>query len=1063
MSIRFILILAACLSFSPRVWAQKEAVHHNIGTETNKFIWADKFINDGYFEVQNFQSLTNLSAGQIFDVTLTPYDMSETRSYVNNGTFRALSARFEFVNEFAERTPADDFTVGPGGIMDFADGFHFGTFVEPLFSRLTDWFAPVSLISVDAKTVKNQGLMRIGAGGAMELGKTNQVDGSFNALTVDLTDGIVAVDTIGNAYGVPITTSFQNQLLITTVGSNFVNELGIYDFFWGQGVQTNQDVSTFMIGSTITTPEFTVLDQYGARLRTSMQLPNPKPFGFSFTQKGTNIYIETVFVQTADTNVTVDAVWYPIEYYNNASIIDPRTFYSPIVKLSSITTNALTLQTEESSIYIMDQLGGSTNNAIIGNDRYQFFARPNNYFVTRSTPIEFLVGFPPTFTPDSTTFYDIGFSNQIVTNFYAAYDFRMENFVYNPPLVPGVSVHDLPGRIEINAQTVDLTRTGIRAEGLFSVTTDQLASSTNTVIDSQFLSFDLGFTSPPAAKAPLKIQNLAKDRIARFQGEFTMWSGVWTNQIGIPSGSGTNAVTNVFNLLYHSLVIDATTVNSIQPVGVADFRARTESLQIFDNMIVSNRFEATSKDVTISGNIELRNLTFGPSNFPNATNLVLETTGSLTSPGLAEFGSVSKPLTNFVNRGQINSYSQSIVADNVDISGQILSGQNVFFLTSGFFGGFFYTNFFLPDSGPLYITANRSARLNGATLSTFGTINLNGPVYKIDKSSITAGTALNLNVTSVLQDTGANSGNSLSASNSITLSSPAIGSLLGTTVDLLPAVRDVARLTWAVATNSTTASLTNIPTAASWPTETNRAFLAYSTNLAIGVLKLHSGTNTVFEFRGTGRGKALFVDLLEIDGPGITNLVSLTNQIRIISDASTSIDVYFADAVSSNLEKNLNLGLQNATEFRNLAEILNGKKLGGGTFHWVPSFNGPNSSIDVVVNNQSVKMNRSLRQSRIIDMDADGIANAYDDMPLENKPGPVKITDFVISQVDGKVNVKFNAFLGTYKLEYSDSMVAPTWKQVSSFTQRSSTASLQTLVDPVATATQRYYRLVFYP
>jgi hypothetical protein len=232
----------------------------------------------------------------------------------------------------------------------------------------------------------------------------------------------------------------------------------------------------------------------------------------------------------------------------------------------------------------------------------------------------------------------------------------------------------------------------------------------------------------------------------------------------------------------------------------------------------------------------------------------------------------------------------------------------------------------------------------------------------------------------------------------------------------------------------------------------------------IGVLRLHSNTNTLFEFRGTGAGKALFVDLLEIDGPGITNLTTLTNQIRIISDASTSLDIYFADAVSTNLEKYLNLGLQNPTEFRNLAELLNGKKLGSGTLHWVPAFNGPNSSVDVVINNTSVKMNRSLRTSRIIDMDGDGIANAYDDLPLENKPGPVKVASALIGQTNGQVSVQFQAFKGTYALEYADSLENPSWKQATTFTQSSNTASLQTLTDPtMAQGSQRFYRLVFYP
>jgi hypothetical protein len=252
------------------------------------------------------------------------------------------------------------------------------------------------------------------------------------------------------------------------------------------------------------------------------------------------------------------------------------------------------------------------------------------------------------------------------------------------------------------------------------------------------------------------------------------------------------------------------------------------------------------------------------------------------------------------------------------------------------------------------------------------------------------------------------------------------------------------------------ATLTNIPTSASWVTDTNRTFATYSTNVPIGHLVLQTGTNTVFEFRGTTQNRALFLDLLDIQGTGITNLTTLTNQLKLIADASSSIDIYYADVVCTNFERNVNLG------FQNLAEFLNGKRLGGGTLHWVPTFNGPNTSDDVVVGASSTRMNRALRRSLVIDMDGDGIPNGRDDLPLSSGASTVRVADVSISSVDGKVGLKFQAFAGTYQVQFTDSLDKPVWRTAATYNHTSSTSRLVTVADPApVTSDPRFYRLVY--
>jgi hypothetical protein len=549
----------------------------------------------------------------------------------------------------------------------------------------------------------------------------------------------------------------------------------------------------------------------------------------------------------------------------------------------------------------------------------------------------------------------------------------------------------------------------------------------------------------------LRIENLAKDHVARLRGTVELWSGTFTNQFG-------DANSNVFNIFYHVLVVDARGVSSVQEVSVADFQAKTANLRIQDNMIVSNQFDISASDVTIAGNIDVRNVSWG-TNVPNLVNLTIEQTGSLRLVGLADFGTTDRPLSTFNNQGSVTAYSESIVSDTVDITGSLQSGQNVFGLFITPFGSIAFTNFFALDSGPLYVTANRSARLTGAKVETLGSVTMTGPVFKFDNTRVDAGTTFNLNVNQALVDSGPGAGNVFSAGNSFSLSTPAAGSLLGTEIDLVPPVLGKFQFTWPVLANPDPL-LTNIPVGSipNWMAATNRAYNTYATNLGVGHLVLQTGTNTIFEFSGTGQQRALYVDLLEIRGTGITNLTSLTNQLRLLANASGSIDIYYADVVATNLQRGVNTG------FQNMAEFLNGKQLGGGHLYWVGTYNGPNTSEDVVINGASVKMNRALRRSQIIDLDQDGIADGFDDLPFQSGVSALTINSINLSQVDGQVAVNFNAFQGRYEVQYTESMDNPVWKTAGTYTNSGTTGKQASITDPgTPTDTPRFYRLIYYP
>jgi hypothetical protein len=1080
MMLRVFLICAFCLG----AFGQTEVPYRNRGVAENKVIAAhtvidgvrinDIFINDGFFEVQNFFSITNINLNGSF--SFAAYDMEGMTHYTNNGTFIASSVRFDTVDEFSYRGPATNFVNTVNGHMDILDGINLGSgLTTPEISLFQGYLEPLSHLNVNAKDIENHGTIRIGAGGAALLGGTNSVTGELEADTVNLRGGTLVTDEIGYVMGVPGLLDDTFFVDANGNGVGYINPLGIYDTYWGLSSITNMNLVGFMTGNNpiqVISPPHRVTNQFGPFGQTIVFLTDAQAWGFVQQVDPTNITIQTVFVQTANTNITADVEWSP---FFRGGADSGNALLTAAVKLSSKTVNPLTLQETVKDLFIVDELGAVSNKQVILNEKFAGFRRPLNYFINRVDPVGFGTGFNfksnTVVTPG--LFFGNGIVNSAVTNVQSGYAFRMENLVYAPPFLgagpfsPPTSVNDFPGRWEIKGKNVDLTDAGIRGEGLVSFDTPNMTQPLRTIIDAQNLKFNFSFTN---TATPFQFKGLAKKEVSRLAGDVLLWSGVWTNLLAtVGPGPSNTLVTNFTTMLYHSLIVDATLLTQTQLVSVADFNVKAQSLVIQDDMVVSNRFTTTAKDLTIQGNVELRDVVFtqDSTNFPNLINLTNDTIGTLTLVGLADFGTVNHSLSNFVNRGSISSYSQSVVSENVDITGRMISGlSGLIPVNVGI--GIIFTNGFATNSGPIYINASRSARLTGASLGTYGDIVFSGPVFKFANTAVASGGTVNLDVTGALQDSGTTANNYFVSSNSFSMdTTPAIGNLLGTTFEAQPPPRGIFRILWATPASPIT-SITNIPTSGTWTNLTNLAFQVYSTNTALGKLRLDSTTNSIFEFSGTAPGRALFVDTIEIVGTGITNLASLTNQIRLISNGATSIDIYYADIVSSNLSRNLPLG------FTNLAEFFNGRKFpGGGTFHWVPNFNGPNSSEDIVqtvvsggVTNQvSISMNRSLRHSLIIDMDADGIANGNDDFPLNNQPGPVTIQSIVLSSVDGHINVQYTAFPGTYSVQSITALDGKaTWKTISTYQNVGPLATTRTVADPDPISdVKRFYRLIYTP
>jgi hypothetical protein len=223
----------------------------------------------------------------------------------------------------------------------------------------------------------------------------------------------------------------------------------------------------------------------------------------------------------------------------------------------------------------------------------------------------------------------------------------------------------------------------------------------------------------------------------------------------------------------------------------------------------------------------------------------------------------------------------------------------------------------------------------------------------------------------------------------------------------------------------------------------------YQNNAALGRLVLSGNPGTFLEFdAATVNGNALYVDYLDLEGPVLDAFNS--DDLGSILGTGPGFVIYFAD---SNVP----------------ADELDGQL--GGTVRWVRNFAGPNSSVDVLLlNGQTVKMNRALRKSTTIDTDGDGVANLFDFYPLDEAawnsvPGAGGVTSSVSFAKVGAseaVSISWSGIPATaYTVEFTPSLATPNWQPLMNYTNVAVVNGTITVLDatlPVRES-QRFYRL----
>jgi hypothetical protein len=732
----------------------------------------------------------------------------------------------------------------------------------------------------------------------------------------------------------------------------------------------------------------------------------------------TNI-VQGVFVGLPSGNID-----WGVRFLNSDDFQNPMKTVS--VKVSLISTNLVTLGPDATSIYLVDTLASATNRSLYTNFANVNYFRPQNYLLQRLEPFEYAAGFlgngpfPPV-PPD--LLYKTNFESIIVTNEYAAYSALVDNIASRPPAIPAGTITNLPGRIEIRADSLDISRTRFRADGLLDIQAKHLISSSNAVVDSENLSYTLGSTN-----GNLKIQNLAAEAVTRLQGNVYVWSGLWTNfediviQNYVQDTANTNQYnpaffTNVVETRLYAMILNAENLLTRLPVVVNTLATHSTNVVINDKMTVVQSLLIDGESFTLNGGIALSNTFFVNTSGDtivvsldswvgtNAPNLKFFTNnGTLNIPSEGHFGDDRPtPYTTFVNNGTINAFGQTIKSDYTSISGHNITAGELFIITA-------------------------SGKVEGGTLNGGGDVRLFATDLKFNQATIQTSSRLDLSVTNSLFDTGGGSGNAFSCSDGFRLlRKPSIGDLLGTTINTIaPAFAEVDHA-WAA-------------------TDLGPTPAGFHNNTALGTLLLTPGDleeqfPPLFFFAGTGGGNALYVDLLDL-----SKLADYQNEIEINPD----LVIYYAAARLHSTPPQTN-GVPQQPE-----EYLDGQF--GGHLRWARDFAGPNSSVAVISNGVSILINAALRNSLIIDTDGDGIPNGLDAYPFDN----ALIAKLGLARQPALTAVlSWNGIAHkVYSIQATTNPISQNWQTVMYYTNSASVNGTVTVQIPVPPGSLRqFYRV----
>ncbi len=944
-------------------------------------------------------SVINEAGGVMNFVTSLPFETSNTRNYTNGGTmFGSVGWRFDNAPRnssgqlIGERKPADNFYNRSGASVVAQDG-------------LLPSFNLGSYLLIQASNVINQGSLGVGAAGLLQI-KGNGVNLSRSGLEV------FSIIPTGAAI----------------IGTNYFPDIAIYDNWWGQ---TNLDYNTAGILNVagaqviVIAPPHPVENQFGGGT-VQFGLFNPVSAGY------TNIFSTTNY---SVTNITgeVSNLVAPASITRQAafvSISDPTLFSASIhflpssiptnvmrtvaVQLDAVATNIVIAQNEINSIYFMDALASETNRGVVMNASAGT-SIPANYLISRQRFVQYgnqVLDLGGGVAGNTDITPDFLYATNFVSPFaldqpYAGYSATVDYLTSPLPAIPSATVTNQPGRLEVTADALDVSRARLRAQGYLSLQTSHLISSSNALMDCQNLNFNLASTN-----GLLRIQNLARETVQRLQGDILVWSGLWTNSMEqlienyAPDPNDTNTyvltpITNTVAVTLHAFLLDASSLEGTVPVTIYDLVAKSTNVVMSDSGVVAQKFLIDGLSFTLTGRLTLTGTTPDWTTASAPTLRYFTNSGTLNIDNEAHFGDDgAQNYLAFVNRGTISSLGRTINSDYTELGGNDLVGSSLNVITL-------------------------DGKVESGKITTQGDTKFWADTLKFNQAVITSQSRVYLSVTNSLYDNGGASSNLITTLDGFYLTrKPATGDLLGTEFDSVAAPFALVNHYWAGRDDGANKT-------------------GFVNNTAMGRLRLvPSGVDPLFVFNGVEGTNGLYVDLLDLSG-----LTDYANQIQI----NPGLTIYYAAAKLAFTPPN------NQTP----EEYLNGQF--DGHLRWVPDFTGPNSSVDVIINgNQTIQVNKALRNSTTIDSDSDGIPNFYDLTPFDG----VQITSISSSVAPSGFELTWLAAPNTvYLVEYRTNLTQGVWMPLMLTTNSAATSVPWSVVDTntIPANEQRYYRVLYNP
>ncbi|MGE3312468.1 MAG: hypothetical protein AB7O66_21075, partial [Limisphaerales bacterium] len=797
-------------------------------------------------------------------------------------------------------------------------------------------------------------------------------------------------------------------------GLNYQNDAGITDSYGGAGMNNQLDPAAagpfdlaVLSGPIPSSGIHEVLVASGLTNRVSLSATNA--FAVTNAVSPTNWIVQAVFVNTntPDPEFKVAVRWSTEPRINNI-----QGAQMPIVQFTFEDVDTITTDPYTNYVYVLDSLGAMTNAVLATNIATQVDQKPTSLIVTRVTPPEWESATTSELPYTSDLLFNGSYLSAVVTNVYGAYECVVGQASsggggfgggFFGGGIPEIShPTNLPGRVEINADRLDLSLSRFKTDGLLSVTAKELVGRAPFKLDSARISADVGLPS-----GSLTVSNLIQPIVRRFNGVVSVWSAAWTNQttmVGPDPNDPALQVTNTIDVRFHAMIVEHQFITR-QTVETYRFAAKADHLILQDNVTVREGFVVDVPDVDIQSFVNLGQVAISEETFPRVNNLT-NRGGLFTSVG-ASLGSTNRLIPNLVNNGSISATAIEINATDFMNSGSVSTsvGDNV-------------------------IKA-RNVKIEGGSLASSANLVIEGDDVKATGSTLSAGYealnfttgitnyylgALSLDVATRLTDGGVTASNVWTVYDGVSMArKPTEGDLLGTTL-ISKAARfaDVSHV-WAGEDRG--------PTAA-----------GFENNVALGRLVLDGRLYSLYSFRSpTANPAALYVDSLEF-----------TNAVAADIEGSLNIDpnftLYFA---GSNVDPALLDGLFD------------------GRVRWVPDYAGPVSGAVVALSSgQTMRVNRGLLTSLTMDSDLDGIPNASDPAPFE--AASLRVSVAVLAGAPDQVEISWGGTPGgSYRVEYSNRLQGAAWNVLTTCEHKEAVPGRVKACDALSSPGEpRFYRVV---